>query len=341
MKINKIKLRNFRNYEDIEINFVDNINIIIGDNAQGKTNLLESIYVLAVTKSFLSMHDKNLIKLNNRYGFISGELSKNGSLFNLDILFNDNGKVVKVNNKEIKKISDYISLMNIVIFSSDSIRIFKESPSLRRKYFNIQISQINKKYLKMLSDYNTILRHRNEFLKIINLNKKSDMDYLDIIDEKYIDISINIFKFREEYVNKINKYLTDIYKEITLFDDLKLNYISNIEDNKDKIRDKIKKNLTKENLSLFGSQGQIRSAVLSLKLSEVMIFKEETGDNPILLLDDLFSELDVVKRNNILKSLNNNIQTIITTTDINNINEDIKKNSKIWEIRDGKLFPGK
>lgn len=363
MKINKIKLRNFRNYEDIEISFTDNINIIIGDNAQGKTNLLESIYVLAVTKSFLSMHDKNLIKLNNRYGLISGELSKNGSLFNLDILFNDNGKVVKVNNKEIKKISDYISLMNIVIFSSDSIRIFKDSPSLRRKYFNIQISQIKKKYLKLLGDYNTILRQRNEFLKIINLNKKSDMDYLDIIDDKYIDVSISIFKLRKEYVNKINKYLDGIYKSITFFEDLKLNYISNIDDDKDNIKSKLKNNLTKEimykmtmigpnrddfnfslngkNLTSFGSQGQIRSAVLALKLSEIMIFKEETGDNPILLLDDLFSELDVEKRNNILKNLDNNIQTIITTTDINNINEDVKNKSKIWKIKDGKLFPGK
>ena len=192
MKINKIRLRNFRNYEDVEVKFDEKLNIIIGDNAQGKTNLLESIYVLAVTKSFLSIHDKNLIKSNCKYSLIEGDLYKNGDLINLNILFNEKGKVVKVNNKEIKKISDYISLMNVVIFSSDSIRIFKDSPGSRRKYFNIQISQINRKYLKLLSDYNTILRQRNEFLKIININKKSDMDYLDIIDDKYIDLSLSI-----------------------------------------------------------------------------------------------------------------------------------------------------
>ena len=363
MKINKIRLRNFRNYENVEVKFDDKLNIIIGDNAQGKTNLLESIYVLAVTKSFLSIHDKNLIKSNCKYSLIEGDLYKNGDLINLNILFNEKGKVVKVNNKEIKKISDYISLMNVVIFSSDSIRIFKDSPGSRRKYFNIQISQINRKYLKLLSDYNTILRQRNEFLKIININKKSDIDYLDIIDDKYIDLSLSIYNFRKEYIDKINKYLFDIYKSITMYDNLKLNYVSNVEDDKEVFKDKLRKNLNKEimykmtligpnrddfyfsldnkNMSLYGSQGQIRSAVLALKLSEVKIFNDVTNDEPILLLDDLFSELDVIKRNNILKYLDKDIQTIITTTDINNINNNLKEKGKVWEIKDGKLFPGK
>lgn len=149
MKLQKIYLKNYRNYDDILLELNNNLNIIIGDNAQGKTNLLESIYVLAVTKSFLSISDKNLINFNSRYSMIKGIVDYNGSYDELELLINENGKVVKINKKEIKKLSDYISKMNVILFSSDSIRIFKDSPSCRRKYFNIQISQINKIYLVM------------------------------------------------------------------------------------------------------------------------------------------------------------------------------------------------
>ena len=172
MKITKMTLKKYRNYDNLEISFNDNLNIIIGDNAQGKTNLLESIYVLGVTRSFLSGNDRNLIKFENKASLIKGEVITNDGKFNLEVLINENGKVVKVNNKEIKKLSDYISLLNVIVFNSDSIRIFKDSPNSRRKYFNIEISQINKKYLKLLSDYNTILRQRNEFLKVINIIKE-------------------------------------------------------------------------------------------------------------------------------------------------------------------------
>ena len=246
MKIKKIILKNYRNYDNLEIDFNDNLNIIIGDNAQGKTNLLESIYVLAVTKSFLSITDKSLIKFDNKFSIIKGVLDCNNSKDNLEILFNDNGKVVRINNKEIKKLSDYISNMNVVIFSTDNIRMFKESPGARRKYFNVQISQMNRKYLKLLNDYNVILRQRNEFLKIININKKSDTDYLDILDDKYVDISIEIYNYRNEYVNSINNYLDDMFYSITDNKGLRLKYISIMDSDREVLFDKLKKNLNKE-----------------------------------------------------------------------------------------------
>jgi len=360
MKINKIILKNYRNYDNLEIDFNDNLNIIIGDNAQGKTNLLESIYVLAVTKSFLSITDKGLIKFDNKFSIIKGVLDSNNSKDNLEILFNDNGKVVRINNKEIKKLSDYISKMNVVIFSTDNIRMFKESPGTRRKYFNVQISQMNRKYLKLLNDYNVILRQRNEFLKIINLNKKSDTDYLDILDNKYVDISLEIYNYRNEYVNSINNYLDDIFYSITDNKGLKLRYISNMDNDREVLLDKLRKNLNKEimykmtligpnrddfcfyldnkNLSLYGSQGQIRSAVLALKMSEVLLFTDKVGESPILLLDDMFSELDINKRNNILRHLINDVQTVITTTDIENISEDIRKKANVYKIDNGKII---
>ena len=361
MKITKMTLKKYRNYDNLEISFNDNLNIIIGDNAQGKTNLLESIYVLGVTRSFLYGNDRNLIKFENKASLIKGEVITNDGKFNLEVLINENGKVVKVNNKEIKKLSDYISLLNVIVFNSDSIRIFKDSPNSRRKYFNIEISQINKKYLKLLSDYNTILRQRNEFLKVININKEKDMMYLSILNEKYAFLSLEIYNYRKKFIDDINMYLGNSFKYIAGYDNLVIKYASNFSnfDNKtflEKLNDNLNRDiqykmtligpnrddfyflLGDKNLSLYGSQGQIRSAVLALKLSEVKLFNNITGDTPILLLDDMFSELDINKRNNILKYLDRNIQTIITTTDIKNINEKIKEKANVYEIKEGKII---
>ena len=254
---------------------------------------------------------------------------------------------------------DYISIVNVIIFSTDNIRIFKESPNSRRKYFNIEISQINKNYLKYLSDYNILLKQRNEFLKVMNINKKSDLDYLDILNDKYVSLSIEISNYRKKYVDDINKYLSDMFKYITGMDGLILKYHTNIDEDKEIFKEKLTSNLSKElmykmtligpnrddfyfklddkNLSLYGSQGQMRSAVLALKLSEVKLFNDKTGDSPILLLDDIFSELDIKKRNKLIKYLPINIQTIITTTDLKNIKKDIVENSKIFIVENGNI----
>lgn len=361
MYIKKINLKNYRNYNNFEIEFSKNLNIIIGNNAQGKTNLLESIYVLAVTKSFLSINDKNLINFNNKFAKISGEitniLNKN---YRLEIILSDKGKVVKINEKEIKKLSNYISIINAIIFSTDNIRMFKENPNSRRKYFNIQISQINKNYLNCLGNYNILLKQRNEFLKTLNINKESDLNYLNILNDKYVDLSIKICKYREEYINNINLYLSDMFKYITDNDGLFLIYQTGVEKDKKLFKEKLTSNLNKEllykmtlvgpnrddfyfkldnkNLSLYGSQGQIRSAVLALKLAEVKLFTEKTGDSPILLLDDIFSELDIEKKNNLLDVLSNNVQTIITTTDIKNINNRIRKKANVYELENGNII---
>ncbi len=354
-------MKNYRNYDELILDFNDNLNIIIGDNAQGKTNLLESIYVLAVTKSFLSINDKNLIMFDSRYSLVKGSLNNSTSFDELEVLISEAGKIVKINKKEIKKLSDYISKLNVIIFSSDSIRIFKDSPMSRRKYFNIQISQINKIYLSNLSNYNLLLRQRNEFLKIIDIHKKNDMDYLDVLDEKYINLSLNIYDYRKKYIDLVNKYIDNIFYSITGIKELKLVYSSNIDGfDKDLFKDKLRSNLNREiqykstflgpnrddyffelggkNLSLYGSQGQIRSAVLALKLAEVKLFTDVLSDTPILLLDDIFSELDITKRNNIVKYLSNEVQTIVTTTDIENIEEKIRKKANVYKIKNGKII---
>ncbi len=364
MWIKNIELKNYRNYDNLNVKFNRNINVIIGDNAQGKTNLLESIYVLAVTKSFLSNNDKNLIKFDNSFSRIKGVLVGNNGINVIENIINENGKCIKINNKEIRKISEFMSTMNVIIFSSNDIILFKDSPLARRKYFNIQISQIDKFYLKYLNDYNVLLRQRNEFLKIFSSQKKNDSIYLGIINDSYVSLSILISKYRKKYVDDINRYLGDIFYSITGISGLCINYVSNINyfegySDNDMII-KLNKGLNKEiqyrttligpnrddfyfsldgkNLSLFGSQGQLRSAILALKLSEVKLFNNLIGDSPILLLDDIFSELDIIKKNNILKYLDGDIQTVITTTDLKNIDNDICKKANVYEIKNGKII---
>ena len=205
-----------------------------------------------------------------------------------------------------------------------------------------------------------MLRQRNEFLKVVNINKVSDKDYFDVIDNKYADLSIMISKYRKEYVDDINKYLSEMFKYITGKDGLELRYHTSVNDNKDEYLSKLKSLFDKEiiyrmtligpnrddfyfilngkNLSLYGSQGQIRSAVLALKLSEVKLFTEKKKDSPLLLLDDIFSELDIEKRNNLLNTLSDNVQTVITTTDIENITEEIRKKANVYEIEEGKII---
>lgn len=362
MWIKKIHLKKYRNYDNIEVEFNKKLNIIIGNNAQGKTNLLESIYVLAVTKSFLSVNDKSLIMFNNKFSLLTGDVIINNKKKQMEVIISEDGKNVRINKKEIRKLSDYVSNFNVVIFSADDIRVFKDSPSVRRKYFNVQISQVRKEYLKILSDYNLILKQRNEFLKIININNQNDLYYLDILNDKYADLSIKLFDYRENYIDNLNNYIDDIFKSITGISGLKLNYLSNLSsyENKENYLNKLQSTLEKDilykktligpnrddyyfslnnkNIAIYGSQGQIRSSVLALKLAEVILFTEITGESPVLLLDDIFSELDIKKRNSILNYLNDSVQTIITTTDIENISVEIRKKANVYKIKEGKII---
>ena len=365
MIIEKIKLKNYRNYDSLEINLNEKLNVIIGKNAQGKTNLLESIYVLSLTKSYLGVNDKNLIKLGNNYAILEADAILNSGPKKFKLLIKDNGKQVIINGKEIKKLSDYVSNLKVIIFSPENIRMIKEGPSIRRKFLNMEISQTSMKYVKLLMDYNNIVRQKNEYLKLDNKNK----DYLNILNDEVAKLSVEIYLLRRKFLDNINMFIDKIYYEIMGMQGLKIKYISNIDyfENKkemvDKFREKIDKYLEKEmlykisligphrddfifflndkNIALYGSQGQLRSVILALKLSEIELFKQSGDDDPILLLDDIFSELDLDKKNNLIKYINNNIQTIITTTDINMIDENLVKKANIFEIKNGKLFPGK
>ncbi len=366
MIIKKIILNNFRNYFHLNLDLNEKMNIFIGKNAQGKTNILESICVLALTKTYRYGVEPNLIAFNKEKSKISAKVKKNNIINNLEIDIDQNNKKIKVNKKSIQKISDYISNLNIIMFTPEDLEIIKGSPHIRRNLINIELSQISKKYLNTYNEYNKILKMRNEYLKLLLTSSLADKKYLDIITEKLIEKSIIIYQERKKYLDFINLKIKNIYKNITDEEILSVKYEPNIfienyetEILTEKLREIFHQNYKKElnygmtlfgphrddfsfylndkNLKLFGSQGQQKIAILSFKLSEIDIFKEYSQENPVLLLDDIFSELDIQKRNKLLDYINKDIQSIITTTDLKNIRKKNINNAYIFEIKNGEV----
>lgn len=367
MIIKKIKLSNFRNYNKLETRFYKGINIIYGENAQGKTNLLESIYFLALTKSHRSFIDNNLIKDGNDYAIVEGIFNKGSLDISLKINIDFKSKHLQIDKNNIKKVNDYISNVNIIIFYPDDLDLLKGSPQNRRKYVDLQLSQLYSNYYLLLNEYNKLLRMRNEYLKKINAGLSIDKNYFDILTEYLINKAVMIYRMRYKYINKINEICPKIYYDIMDLEGFYINYVPNIDiinfdsaylkeylsklyqqkyDYDVKLcytsigphKDDIEFKLGGKNLKQFGSQGQQRVAVLALKLSEVEIFKKYKETTPILLLDDIFSELDDVKKNNLLKYISKDIQTIITTTELTNIDPKLIKKSKLFKIDKGQLI---
>jgi DNA replication and repair protein RecF len=364
MYIKQIKLQNFRNYETLELEFHKGINIIYGNNAQGKTNLLESIYVLGITKSHRSTIDNYLIKNGEKCSTIQGIIQKDKFPFKMEVSLS-NQKKLKIDNNPITKVSDYISKVNIIIFYPEDLEIIKGSPNIRRKFLNLELSQLYSSYYSLLSDYNKLLKMRNDYLKKID-GENYDINYLSVLNNYFVEKGILIYKMRKKFIQLLNEKCGEIFYNITGLKGFHIIYNSILDSNLTSIdelkndmvtrlnkmfkseiklkvtlvgphRDDFDFYLNDVNLKLYGSQGQQRIAVLSIKLAEIAIFKKYTGTTPILLLDDIFSELDSKKKNNLLKYIKNNIQTIITTTDLTCINKKIIEKSKLIQIENGTL----
>ena len=359
MEIRDLKLTNFRNYEKLDVTFNNHLNLIYGNNGMGKTNLVEAICVLALTRSFRPIVDKNLIYKDKNVAKIEGNVKKEYTN-NYKVIIESAGKKVKIDNNKVNKISDYISKINIVIFNPEDLKIVKDTPSIRRKNINIEISQISVSYLKNLNNYNKILKQRNAYLKTMSINGNTSTEYLDILTEKLVELGLKIYEERKKYYEYVNSYINDFYEKITGYTNLSVKYISDYDNkNMKEILNNYKKGLKKDlfigktsigvhhdeiefylddmNLKIYGSEGQQKNAIISLKLSEIEIIKKLKGDYPILILDDLFSELDVEKINNIIKLLNKEVQTFITTTNIENVSKKLINNCKVIRVSDGKI----
>ena len=362
MKIQHLKLINFRNYERLDLDFSDNYNIIYGNNGVGKTNLVESIYVLGLTKSFRGSVDKVLIMNSKDVCKIEGQIQDN-YVNNYKVIIKNEGKNVKINNTKMEKLSDYISKLSIVLFNPDDLRFIKDSPSVRRKAINLEISQINNIYLKNLNNYDKVLKQRNMYLKTVNLNANSSYDYLDVLTNRLIDYGEKIYNSRKKYISLLNKGIKYYYKEICNIDDLEIEYVSDFNNfDKNKIIKKYKDSLNKDiilgktsfgvhhddfvfkmnrqYIKDYGSEGQQKNAIIAYKLCELDIFYDIKKDYPILILDDLFSELDKDKIKNILNLINNEVQTFITTTEIDKIDKDIINKSRVFKVENGIVMEG-
>ena len=342
MWINKIKIKNFRNYEQEEINLEKNVNIFYGENAQGKTNIIEAIFLCSLGKSFRAKKDSEMIKLEKNNSLIEIEYEKEDREGKIKIELG-NKKTIFINGIKIKKLSELLGNINTVIFTPDDINILKGGPQNRRKFLDIMISQLRPNYMHILNLYLKTIEQRNKYLRQIKEEGK-DENLLEIWDEKLIEYAIKIYEYRNEFINKIIEKIKKIHKNITdSQEEIELEYITECKDkneyknlllNRRKLdiikgfttkgihRDDFVIYINKKKIDIYGSQGQNRTAMLSLKLAELQVIKDDIAENPILLLDDFMSELDKKRRKNFLENIKD-IQVIITGTeklDIENLN---------------------
>lgn len=367
MNIESVRLINFRNYDNFNIELNKKMNIFIGKNAQGKTNLLESFYTCATGRSFRTNRDREMINWDKEEAYIATEIHINGMKRLIEIkIEKDKSKRIRINKIELKNLKELDSGLNVVLFSPDDLKLVKEGPGERRSFLDTSISQIKPVYRYNLNRYNKILSQSNNLLKS-NKKKEDIIKLLDIFDLQLGKIGTEIIVYRIKFLEKLSLIAKKIHKELTLGDEeLTLDYISNIsfdQVNKDFIekdflkklkiqrdkdlflgntgvgphRDDIKININAMDARTYGSQGQQRTIVLSMKLSEVEIIKMDKGSYPVILLDDVFSELDEDRRKH-LSVLFKDMQTVITSTDIIDLNEFDQIDKSIFYIEDGKLL---
>ena len=348
MRIKKIQAENFRNLENIKIEFSDGINIIYGNNAQGKTNIIEAIYVFSFGKSFRATKEIELLKFDKDYFLSKIDIIKKDRDTEMSFGFDKitNKKMIKINGVIQKKVSDIIGKLNIVVFKPEDIKIVTDSPTIRRKYIDFVISSISKSYLDNITKYKKVLEERNNLLKEIKIRFKgskklleTDQNLLDVYDKILSKLNIDIYNERNKIINKLNTYIYDIHLKLTenytKSENLHIKYVSNVAEDIEKMYNNLSKSRLNDiskgytslgihrddymisinslDVSIYGSQGQKKSSIISLKLSELKVIEEVIGEKPVLLLDDYMSELDEKRRLKFLDIIED-IQIIITTT---------------------------
>ena len=334
MIVKELELHNLRNYEYLKVNFNKGINYIYGENASGKTNILEAIYFLSLTRSFRTSEIEELIKKDASFARILAKIDTQNVSKTLEINFNKSGKKILVNGKKVLKISELNSLINVISFIPKNTNLLKDAPKERRKFLNIYLSKFSNNYLKILSVYEKILKERNDAFKAYKINPT----LIDILTNQLISLNKEIYLYRKKFVNEINKYLADVFKEVSLTNEkLKMEYESFLNNQNENIenflknefenikeeefkrkqtligihKDDFKIYIDEKDVSLYGSQGENRISIISLILSLYFLNKEE---KPIIVLDDVISELDEKHEENLLKYLENFNQVFITNT---------------------------
>ena len=357
MIIKTLELENFRNYDTLSIEFDDHTNILYGDNAQGKTNILESIFISGTTKSHKGSKDNEIVHFGKNEAFIRSGFIKNGVDYKVNMQLRvAKRKAISINGANIKKAAELLGLVNIVFFSPEDLSIIKNGPAERRRFIDFELSQLDKTYLYNLSNYTKIVNQRNKLLKSMDYNSNLQ-DTIDVWDEQLIFYGKEVIKRRKEFIDDLNPIIDVVHKKLTgknddLFviyhcDSSEMEYEGKLRMSKDRDlkykttsvgphRDDLGFYINQVDVRKFGSQGQQRTIALALKLSEIEFVKNVINDTPILLLDDVLSELDSSRQNFLLNSIGD-IQTIITCTGIDDFIKNRFEINKCFQVRNGSV----
>ena len=355
MVIESIKLENFRNYETLELQLDPGTNIFYGENAQGKTNILESVYLCGTTKSHKGSKDREMIRFDQEEAHIRMKLDRDGSSYSIDMHLKKNRpKGIAINGVPIRKAGELLGLGNFVFFSPEDLNIIKSGPGERRRFMDLELCQLSKVYLFQLSNYNKILNQRNKLLKEITFRPEY-LDTLDVWDRQLVQYGERVIREREKFVGRLNKIIGGIHQRLSGGrETLVIHYEKNVEPeefearltaNRDRDlklrttqagphRDDLCFDIGGMDIRKFGSQGQQRTAALSLKLSEIELVKQEIKDTPVLLLDDVLSELDSNRQKYLLDGIHD-IQTLITCTGLDEFVENRFEINKVFRVSDG------
>lgn len=359
MKIKSLKLKNFRNYDLLDISFDNGANIFYGDNAQGKTNILEAAYLSGTTKSHRGAKDRELIRFGNEESHIETVVEKKGIHYQVDLHLKRNGpKGIAINKMPIRKASELFGIVNFVFFSPEDLNIIKNGPSERRRFIDLELSQLDKIYLSNLANYNRIVNQRNHLLKeIAGGNQKNCMDTLEIWELQLVQYGDKLIERRKQFVEDMNRIISSVHKKLTGYKE-EIQIVYEPSNGKLTLSEAVLKNREKDirikstsvgphrddicimsgdlDIRRFGSQGQQRTAALSLKLSEIELVRRTIHDTPVLLLDDVLSELDKHRQNYLLDSIND-IQTLITCTGVEDFVNHRFSVNKVFHVQSGQV----
>ncbi|UQS87245.1 DNA replication/repair protein RecF [Nicoliella spurrieriana] len=368
MRISKLELDHFRNYEHLVVDFDRGVNVLLGDNAQGKTNLLESIYVLALTKSHRTNNNSDLIQWKQPNSRLKTLVEKNSGNLNLELDLGKKGKRAKVNHIEQAKLSDYVGQLNVILFAPEDLSIVKGAPQVRRRFMDIEFGQMSNQYLYNTVQYQRVLKQRNKYLKLLQLHRATDLVYLDVLSDQLAAYGSKVIAQRLMLLKKLEHWSAEIhstisqkqehltFKYMTSLKQKQLESINAIYDGLKRVfhderdreikmgttiagphRDDLKFQINQNDVQTFGSQGQQRTTALSVKLAEIDLMKSETGEYPVLLLDDVLSELDDARQTHLLKAIQDKVQTFLTTTSLSGIAKDLIHDPKVFQVTNGVL----
>lgn len=368
MELESLTLKNYRNYGDLTLEFSDGVNVFLGENAQGKTNLLESIYVLALARSHRTSSDKDLIQWSEKEATISGRVKRAISDTPLSLNFSNKGKKARVNHLEQSKLSQYIGQLNVILFAPEDLELVKGAPSVRRRFIDMEFGQMNPLYLYNTTQYKRILKERNAYLKRLQLKQTTDTVFLDVLSEQLVNVGAQILLARESFLKKLEQAAQPIHAEISdQRETLHLVYNSSVNfDEKDDLagvtaafeasllkkrareimmgstllgphRDDLQFIVNDNDVAVFGSQGQQRTTALAVKLAEIDLMQQETGEYPVLLLDDVLSELDANRQTHLLLAIQDKVQTFITAPSLTDVARQLIHTPKVFHVKHGEI----